>query len=36
MKFALLFIVMSKIDDRYSNGWNKLVFEDLFGDGWHK
>ena len=30
MKFTLLLIVMSKIDDKYSDGWNKLIFEDRF------
>ena len=36
MKCFLLFIVMIKIDNRYSNNWNELVFEDWFGNGWHK
>ena len=36
VKFVFLFFVMLKIDDRYSNGWNKLVFEDQFGNSWQK
>ena len=36
VKFVLLFFVMLKIDDRYSNGWNKLIFENQFSNSWHK
>ena len=35
MKYILLTFVMLKIDDRYGNGWNKLVFNNQFGKGWH-
>ena len=36
MKFIFFTFVMLKIDDRYGDGWNKIVFDDRFGDGWHK
>ena len=33
LKFFLLIVVLLKINDRYGNGWNKILFEDWFGDG---
>merc|ERR1712032_751546 len=35
VKFILLFVALLKIDERYGDGWNELIFEDRFGDGWH-
>ena len=36
LKYICLFLIILKIDNRYGNGWNKILFEDRFGDGWHK
>ena len=33
LKFFLLIVVLLKINNQYSNGWNKILFEDHFGDG---
>ena len=35
MKPIILFVALIKIDNRYGDGWHKLIFEDRFGDGWH-
>jgi len=34
-KIILLFLILIRIDDRYGDGWNEILFEDRFGDGWH-
>ena len=36
LKYIHLFLITIKIDDRYGNGWNKILFEDRFGDSWYK
>ena len=35
IKFSLLFVVLLRIDQRHGNDWDKILFEDRFGDGWH-
>ena len=32
----VLFVILVRIEDEYGNGWNKNLFEDWFGDVWHK
>ena len=34
-KFYLLFVILLRIDQQHGNDWNKIIFEDRFGDGWH-
>ena len=36
LKYIYLFLITVRIDDRYGDGWNKILFEDHFGSSWHK
>jgi len=36
LKFFFLIVALLKIDEQYGDSWNKCLFEDRFGDGWHK